>query len=76
MKKKETCDLKNAMIKSINFSDLDYSSDDLLEVTLTLRYDWATCVIGGATDVDGSSLAVAGATVGQKSFFSAGGDDE
>ena len=38
----ETWELKNAMIKSINFSDLDYSSDDLVEITLSVAYDSAT----------------------------------
>ena len=33
--------LYNAWIKDINFGDLDYSSDDLTEVSLTLRYDFA-----------------------------------
>lgn len=33
--------LRNAWIKSVNFSDLDYESDDLSEVELELRYDWA-----------------------------------
>ena len=38
---KETWTLIDAMIKSINFSDLDYSSDDLVEVSLTVSYDRA-----------------------------------
>ena len=38
----ETWELINPFIKSIKYSDLDYSSDDLLEVTLTVAYDSAT----------------------------------
>lgn len=38
----ETWDLINPFIKSIKYGDLDYSSDDLLEVTLTVAYDSAT----------------------------------
>ena len=34
--------LNNGWIKEITFGDLDYGSDDLTEVTLKVRYDWAT----------------------------------
>jgi len=37
----ETWTLKHAWIKEVDFSELDYSSDDLSEVTLKVRYDWA-----------------------------------
>tara|TARA_Y100000296_G_scaffold84673_1_gene118497 strand:- start:631 stop:1152 length:522 start_codon:yes stop_codon:yes gene_type:complete len=33
--------LKNAWIKSVDFGALDYESDDLVTIDLTLRYDWA-----------------------------------
>lgn len=33
--------LKHAWAKSVSFSDLDYGSEDLMEITLKLRYDWA-----------------------------------
>ena len=33
--------LHNAFIKAIKYSDLDYSVDDLVEVTLTIAYDSA-----------------------------------
>ena len=38
----ETWDLINPFIKSIKYGDLDYSADDLLEVTITVAYDSAT----------------------------------
>ena len=37
----ETWTLINPFIKGIKFGDLDYSSDDLTEITLTLTYDSA-----------------------------------
>ena len=37
----ETWLLKQAWIKEVDFSELDYSNDDLSEITLKLRYDWA-----------------------------------
>ena len=33
--------LVNPLIKSINWGDLDYGSDDLVEYTLDVAYDWA-----------------------------------
>jgi hypothetical protein len=38
----ETWELINPFIKSVKYSDLDYSSDDLVEITLTVAYDSAT----------------------------------
>lgn len=35
--------LQQPFIKSAKFGDLDYSSEDLRTVELTIRYDWATC---------------------------------
>ena len=34
--------LKHAWIKEVTFGDLDYGSEDLTEVTIKFRYDWAT----------------------------------
>ncbi len=39
--KLEEWHLNNAFIKSMKFGDLSYDSDDMLEVTMELRYDWA-----------------------------------
>tara|TARA_Y100000593_G_scaffold48500_1_gene91601 strand:- start:1710 stop:2243 length:534 start_codon:yes stop_codon:yes gene_type:complete len=38
----ETWTLHNPWIKDVNFGSLDYGSDDLVEIELTIRYDWAT----------------------------------
>ena len=45
----ETWQLKNPFIESAKFGDLDYTNDDLRTVELTIKYDWATCTIGGVT---------------------------
>jgi hypothetical protein len=37
----ETWRLKGAFIKSTNFGDLDYESDALVTLQLTISYDWA-----------------------------------
>ncbi len=34
--------LNNAFIKSMKFGDLSYDSDDLLEISVEFRYDWAS----------------------------------
>ena len=41
-KQLETWALKHAWITNINFSDLDYGSDEMSEISVTFRYDWAT----------------------------------
>lgn len=41
----ETWTLNNAWVKSVNFGNLDYSSDDINEVSFTFRYDWADVAI-------------------------------
>ena len=45
----EQWDLNNAFIQSAKYGDLDYSNDDLRTIELTIRYDWATCVINDGT---------------------------
>ena len=37
----ETWTLKNAWVSVMKFGSLDYESDDLTELELELRYDWA-----------------------------------
>ena len=36
--------LKNALITEFKFGDLEYGGDDLTELSLTLKYDWAQMV--------------------------------
>tara|TARA_R100000805_G_C3566851_1_gene73999 strand:+ start:89 stop:676 length:588 start_codon:yes stop_codon:yes gene_type:complete len=40
----ETWTLNNPFIKSAKYGDLDYSSDDLRTVEMSIRYDWAECI--------------------------------
>lgn len=46
----EVWTLRNAFLKSAKFGDLDYSSDDLRTVEMTVRYDWAQCNTKGNTE--------------------------
>jgi hypothetical protein len=45
----ESWSLKNPFIKDMKFGDLDYTGDELIELSLELRYDWAECTIGATT---------------------------
>ncbi len=38
----EQWELQNAFIKSMKFGDLSYDSDDMTEITVEFRYDWAS----------------------------------
>jgi len=77
----ETWTLKNCFLTKADLGQLDYSSDDLLEVKLTFRYDFATCAIGPskaestvsgqvtrAASTDSADGAVSGAPADNKFF--------
>jgi hypothetical protein len=42
-----TWELKNAFITDAAFGSLSYDSEELVDITLTLQYDWATYSKGG-----------------------------
>ena len=42
MEKLSTWSLKNAWIQKVNFGELNYDNDTMVESTITVRYDWAT----------------------------------
>jgi len=37
--------LQNPFIKSVKYGDLSYDSDELREISIEFRYDWAECTI-------------------------------
>jgi len=41
-KEVEIWTLHQAWVKSIDYSDVDYSSEDLMEIKVSLSYDWAS----------------------------------
>ncbi len=45
----ETWTLKNPFVKSAKYGDMSYDADELREITLEFRYDWATCEIADGT---------------------------
>jgi len=44
-----TWKLQNAFITNVTFGDLDYAGEDLLDIVIQMRYDWATYDVGPAT---------------------------
>ena len=50
----ETWTLQNAFITEVKYGDLEYGGDDLTEMSLTLKYDWAKC------ETEGNSIAMNG----------------
>jgi len=59
--------LKNAWIKSMKFGELNYEGDELMEIILALRYDWAELKIP-----KGASRVGVGTTSGQSIGAGAG----
>ena len=45
----ESWTLKNAWITDLKFGDLEYGSDDITELSMTLKYDWASLNFGEPT---------------------------
>jgi len=57
----ETWTLWNSFMTEVKYGDLAYGEDDLTEMSITLKYDWAR------VETAGPSVAVAGA--GGSEFF-------
>ena len=51
--------LVNPIITNISWGDLDYGSDDLVEYTLDIKYDWAELTTDDEGDVGGKKAATA-----------------
>lgn len=57
----ETWNLRNAFITKFNPGELKYDGEDLSTISLTLRYDWATCQTKNGS--------IANVQQGAKNFF-------
>ena len=62
--------LNNAWIKSVSLSGLDYSGDSLSEVTIEMRYDWATLEAHGGTGIMTAGDLTEGTTLWARSSTS------
>lgn len=65
----ETWTLKNPFIKTFKWGDLDYSSDDLIEMEMEIRYDWAECVFKGPDGEPVTGATADGEFGGEDGFF-------
>jgi hypothetical protein len=63
--------LKNAFITNVDIGELSYDNEDLSNVTLTFRYDWATCYIPvqSAVDISGQPANLDNAFQSVRSSF-------
>lgn len=59
--------LRNAFITNVDLGELSYDNEDLTNVTMTFRYDWATCVTAVGSQVDVGQAV--GATAAATKFF-------
>jgi len=66
----ETWTLWNPFLTGATYGELDYSSDEMTEITLTVRYDWA--VIETQTASETGAKRPDGKDVDSNSFFSPG----
>jgi hypothetical protein len=53
----ETWTLWNAWPTEVKYGELEYGGDDLTEVSVTFKYDWAQMTVGTDSASEGSALA-------------------
>ena len=41
----ESWEIKNPWIQSLDFGELSYENDEMVNISVTLRYDWARCLL-------------------------------
>tara|TARA_R110000824_G_scaffold150209_3_gene320713 strand:+ start:3341 stop:3721 length:381 start_codon:yes stop_codon:yes gene_type:complete len=52
----EVWTLHNPWIKDVKFGDLSYDGDDILNISLTIRFDWANCWTRGKAQVGATNI--------------------
>lgn len=57
--------LKGAFIQNVQYGDLNYATSDMVQVTLTLRYDTAENIIGGEDQLSAGDRATGTSVVAQ-----------
>ena len=68
----ESWTLINAWVKEVNFGELDYDSEDMVNIDVVLRYDYA--VFGAANSPQSSAADSEGAAAGAGGVFGAASD--
>jgi hypothetical protein len=54
----EVWKLKNPIITSVKFGELDYTNDELKTIELGFKYDWAECETLGTTSNNGTDFTI------------------
>tara|TARA_Y100000593_G_scaffold94269_1_gene192556 strand:- start:325 stop:909 length:585 start_codon:yes stop_codon:yes gene_type:complete len=67
----ETWRLWNPFITSVSYGDLSYDSDEMSEISLTIRYDWAILETAHPAETAGAAAKFAG----RREFFKPGSND-
>ena len=62
----EVWELVNPFIKNVKYGELSYESDDLVEIQLEIRYDWASCELKNGSQ---GATAVSKSVKSGKKFF-------
>ena len=61
--------LWNPFIKSVKYGDLDYSADELVDIELGIRYDWAELSYGPTIEGADVGIIKAGTIENPSKFF-------
>ena len=64
----ETWTLWNAFVTNVTYGDLDYSGDEMTEISMTFRYDWAVLETAHPAETAGKASEFAG----DREFFKPG----
>lgn len=65
----EAWDLKNPFVTKVGLSELSYDTDDLSEIELEFRFDWAVCTIGATAEGAQPHNNQLGTVADPKTFF-------
>ena len=65
--------IKNPLITSVDFDTVDYSSDEMLNISVTIKYDFAYLENLGTLKADGSAAGTS--TIGEDKLWTAGRTD-
>ena len=65
--------IKNPLITSVDFDTVDYSSDEMLNISVTIKYDFAYLDNLGTLKADGSGAGTG--TIGEDKLWTAGRTD-
>ena len=66
--------IKNPLITAVDFDSVDYSSDEMLNISVTIKYDFAYLENLGTKDAQGTRSTPAGGALGEDRLWKTGAD--